>query len=183
MLSQLTLYRPTIAETERVAESAKHRHPAMAARIDKAATILDGDLELDQLAWDKRNVARWKVSSQSHAGAYVVCGLHCPCQDSRAQVINHTRFCKHAIAVAMYQKILRNRFNADVRAREIDLGILPDGTFNAYATRLGMVHVRKVAGVYLFCDAASAVRYSIWLAAQQPVAVEWPVAQNVAVAA
>lgn len=181
MLPQLALYRPTIAE------SAKRRHPAFAARIEKASTILDGDLQLDQLAWDMRNVVRWRIASQSHSGAYIVCGLHCPCQDSRAQVVGNTRFCKHAIAVALYMKLLRNHFNGDVRRREIDLGILPDGPFNAYAPKLGICHIRKNGTTYDFADSASAVRYAIWVAAEQAapqgLPVEWPVAHSVAVAA
>jgi hypothetical protein len=181
MLPQL--YNPTGAEILGVTASAKRRHPHMATRIDKAQAILTAGLQLEPVAWEVRNVARWRIASQSHGGAYIVNGQCCPCQDSRAPHVGHERRCKHSIAVNFYTKILTNHFNADVRARGIDLGILPDATFNAYAKGMGHVHVRRLGTAYVFCDAASMVRYSIWLAAQQPVAVEWPMASKATVAA
>jgi hypothetical protein len=176
------LYQPTSAEIVKVTASAAHRHPAFAARIDKAAAILYGDLQLDQLAWDMRNVVRWHIASQSHGGAYVVCGLHCPCQDSRAPMINNVRTCKHSMAVSFYMKILRTHVNVDIRNREIDLGILHTGEFHAYAGCMGYVQLRKSGIAYDFSDATSAVRYSLWLAAQQPLPVAWPVAHSASVA-
>lgn len=153
------LYAPSAAEITAVANSAKCRHPHLASRIDKAAELLTtGALQLDAAAWDVRQLVRWKVASQSGKGSYVVCGTSCPCQDKR------TPHCKHAIAVTLLLKILNNRINADIRARDIDLGILPDHTFNAYANRLGMVHLRKLGMSYTFCDSASAVRFSMWAA-------------------
>lgn len=165
------IYVPTEAEIVHVTTSAARRHPELASRIEKAAAILlDGALQLDALAWDVCQVARWKVASQSGKGAYVIVNGGCPCYDAR---INGAAHCKHGIAVASYMKILRNHLNSNIQVREIDLGIVPDGTFNAWAKGLGHVHVRKNGATYDFCNAASAVRYSIWLAAQ-PVAVEWP---------
>jgi hypothetical protein len=78
-------------------------------------------------------------------------------------------------------KILRNHVNADIRARRIDLGILVNGEFHAYADkgRMGYVQMRRTGTTYDFADVASAVRYSLW-AAQQPIPVEWPVAATVA---
>jgi hypothetical protein len=175
-----SIYQPTAAEIAHVTKSAARRHPDMAARIHKAQDLLlSGALQLDATAWDLRQLARWRIASQSHGGAYVVVGLACPCQDSRAPKVGANRCCKHSMAVSLYAKILRNHLNADIRAREIDLGILPDGTFNAYAKRLGHVHLCKNGTTYDFADAASMVRYSIWLAAQ-PIAVAWPVAHTVA---
>jgi hypothetical protein len=49
-----------------------------------------------------RNVVRWRIASQSHGGAYVVVGLGCPCQDSRAKQQDGSMCCKHSIAVASY---------------------------------------------------------------------------------
>lgn len=151
---QYTMYQPTAGEIAHVTASAARRHPQLASRIDKAADILTAGLQLEPVAWEVRNVVHWRIASQSYKGAYI-------------------------IAVAAYMKVLANRFNADVRARAIDLGILPDGTFNAYAKRLGIVHIRKIGSAYTFADQASAVRYSLWLAAQ-PVAVGVPVAATVA---
>ena len=183
----VVIYQPTVAEVCGVTASAAHRWPTLANRIGKAGDILlSGALTLEPVAWEVRCGVHWHIKSQTHdKAAYIVPGhsMSCPCQD-RAPHAYGTRFCKHAIAVASYGKILRNHFNADVRNREIDLGILPDGTFNAYASRLGICHIRKSGATYDFVDAASAVRYSLWLAAQQqPVPVEWPIAQDVAVAA
>jgi hypothetical protein len=172
------LYAPSPVEIMSAAASAKRRHPALASRIDKAAAmLLDGSLQLNELAWSKCQLVQWRVASQTGKGAYVIINRACPCRDSRH---NDTSYCKHEIAANLLMKVLRNRFNADIRAREIDLGILPDGTFNAWAPKLGIVAARKLGTVYTFADDASAIRYSIWLAAQ-PVAVEWPV--SVAVAA
>jgi hypothetical protein len=134
-------------------------------------------LQLDALAWDLRQLARWKIASQSHAGAYIVYGLACPCEDSRAKQHDGAKLCKHVIAVANYLKILRCHLNADIRGREMDLGILPDGTFNAYAKGMGHVHLCKRGTTYDFADAASAVRYSLWLAKCQLAPVAWPVAE------
>lgn len=171
-------YIPTRDEISRAVASAAHRHPELAARLDKAATLLvDGSLQLDQLAWDLRNVVRWKVASQSGKGVYVVVNGACPCGDSR---LNGASYCKHAIAVALLTKVLRNRLNATIGAREIDLGILPDGTFNAWAQALGHVQVKRDGVSYDFVDSASMVRFSLWLAAQ-PIIVTWPT--SVAVAA
>lgn len=175
-LPQITLYQPTTIEISKVAQSAQRRHPECASRIDKAADILAAGLTLEPVAWEKRNVPHWRIASQSNGGAYIVTACGCPCQDSKAPVVARGRRCKHVIAVSLYLKVLSNRFNATVQAREIDLGILPDGTFNAFAPRMGHVHVRKVGSAYVFCDMASAVRFSMWLAAQQPIATEWPVA-------
>lgn len=153
------LYVPTAVEIQTVAASAKRRHPALAGRIDKAAEILaSGSLQLDPIAWDKCQVARWRIASQSGNGSYVVTSGTCPCQDKR------TQWCKHAIATQLYSKVVTNNLNVDIRGREIDLGILPDGSFNCYAKGLGVVHLRKVGPAYIFADAASMVRYSIWLA-------------------
>lgn len=175
-----TLYQPTTAEIQKVAASAKHRHPECSSRLDKAAEIVASGLQLEPVAWDVRNVVHWHIASQSHAGAYIVVNTHCPCQDTRAPHVCNGRFCKHATAVSLYMKILANRFNDDVRARQIDLGICTDGTFNAYARRLGFCHVRKMGSAYVFADQASAVRFSLWLAAQQPIPVDMPVAFAVA---
>lgn len=173
MLPQL--YQPSAVEILNVAASAKRRHPDCASRIDKAGEIIStGNLTLDAVAWEVRQLARWHVKSQSGNGSYIITSLSCPCRDSRAPFTHHTRCCKHSISVALYTKILANRFNDDVRSRNIDLGICVDGTFNAYARRLGFVHVRKVGTAYVFADAASAVRYSLWLAAQQTVAMPTP---------
>lgn len=171
MLPQL--YVPSVTEIMHAANSAKRRHPELAARISKAADILvTGSLQLDAVAWQKCQLARWRVASQSGKGTYVVSSGHCPCEDSH----RHGENCKHSIALALYSKILRNHVNADIRARQIDLGILETGEFHAYAKRLGIVDMKRDGMTYTFCNAASAVRYSMW-AATQPVAVEWPVAQ------
>jgi hypothetical protein len=183
MLPQL--YKPTTAEITHVTASARRRHPDMAQRIDKAAEILlNGDLTIQDLAWEGRSVVQWRIASQTHKGAYIICGLGCPCQDSRAAKLGNVRFCKHAIAVASYLKILRNRLNADIRSRVLDLGILPDGTFNAWAKNMGIVSVVKDGSTYRFLNHTSAVHYSLWLAkreAAQAIPVTWP--QRVAVAA
>lgn len=174
------LYQPTSSEIAKVAASAKHRHPELATRIAKAADIITGgSLQLETVGWKRAQLARWRISSQSNNGAYVVTSSGCPCRDSRAPIVARGRRCKHVIAVSLYAKILANRFNADIRAREIDLGILPDGTFNAYAKGLGIVHLRKLGTAYVFVDMASAIRYSMWLAARQPIAVEWPTTATV----
>ena len=173
-LPQITLYAPTSTEIAKVVASAARRHPQLASRLSKAQDILSGGLQLEPTAWQLRNVARFRIASQSNRGAYNVTTSGCGCQDKRVQ------YCKHAAAVNLYMKILANRLNADIRNREIDLGVLPDGTLNCYAPRMGHVHVRKVAGAYVFCDAASAIRYSLHLAARQPISVEWPVAIEVA---
>lgn len=170
-----SLYHPTTPEIAHVTASAKRRHPECASRLDKAADILSAGLSLEPVAWQKRNVVHWHIASQSHGGAYIVAGTHCPCQDSRAPHVCNGRFCKHSIAVSLYMKVLCNRLNDSIQAREIDLGICVDGTFNAYAKGLGFVHVRKMGSAYIFADMASAVRYSLWLAAQQPVAIDLPV--------
>ena len=112
------LYQPTAVEIVKVAQSAKRRHPECASRIDKAQDILlDGSLQLDSAAWEVRNVARWHVASQSHGGAYIVVGMSCPCQDSRAPMVCNIRLCKHAIAVSLYMKVLRNHVNANIFRR------------------------------------------------------------------
>jgi hypothetical protein len=176
--SQYTTYAPTVAEILTVADSAKRRHPDMSARIDKAtALLLDGSVQLDTTAWEVRNVARWRVASQSGKGAYVVVGLACPCKDRQCNGVSH---CKHAAAVALYTKILTNKLNADIRSFNVELGILENGEFHGYAKGAGYMQIRKLgAGVYTFADAASIVRYAIWLAAK-PVAVEWPTVAAVA---
>lgn len=177
------LYRPTSAEILHVTESAKHRHGALASRISKAADILiSGSLALEPVAWEVRQMVHWRIESQSHDGAYIVPGMHCPCQDSRAPMVNLIRFCKHAIAIASYFKILRNHLNDDIKCFNVELGILSNKEFHGYAKGAGYMHIRKVCeGAYTFADSASAVRYAIWLATQQPVAVEWPVTVDVAV--
>jgi hypothetical protein len=178
------LYQPTAEEVEKVAASAKRRHPELASRIDKAADIIaSGSLQLEALGWKRAQLARWRIASQSHGGAYVVTTCGCPCQDNRAPVVAHSRRCKHTIAVSLYLKVLANHLNANIRAREIDLGILPDGTFNAYAKGMGIVHLRKLGSAYVFVDMASAVRFSMWLAVEQPIAIEWPTAVESMVAA
>lgn len=177
------LYQPTPAEISTAVASAARRHPELASRIEKAGEILrDGSLQLDQLAWDMRAMVRWKIASQSGRGTYVVVNGGCPCQDNRASHLNGCKCCKHSIAVATYAKIMRNRLNATIHNREIDLGILHTGEFAAYADnqRMGMVHLRKSGATYDFCETASMVRFSLWLAAQQPVAVEWPTSVTVA---
>lgn len=169
--SSPVLYVPTLTEIMHAAASAKRRHPQLASRIDKAAELLAaGGLQLDAVAWERCQLPRWKVASQSGRGAYVIVNGHCPCEDSH----RHGANCKHAIALHLYMKVLRNRFNADVKARQIDLGILPDKSFTCYARKMGIVSARKLGPVYTFADDASAVRYSIWAATQQPVAVAWP---------
>ena len=162
MNTQILLYTPTVEEINSVVASAKRRHPALASRIDKAAEILlSGSLQLDVTAWDVRPVARFRVASQSGNGAYVVVGLQCPCQDKRAT------FCKHVIATQLYMKILANRANTDIRSFDIELGILPDGTFNAWAKGMGYVQMKRAGSAYIFTDAASMVRYSLWLAKRE----------------
>src|SRR5215213_6933073 len=104
MLPQITLYQPSVVEIAKVTVSAVHRHPAFVARIEKAYDILvNGGLQLEPVAWAKCNLVRWRIQSQSNSGAYVVNGLHCPCQDSRAPMIGagalRARFCKHSMAV------------------------------------------------------------------------------------
>lgn len=170
------LYQPSSVEIMSVAASAAHRHPELAARLDKAAELLSASaLQLDATAWERCQLARFRIASQSHAGAYIVCGLSCPCEDCRR---NRVAYCKHAIAVSLYTKILTNRFNADVRQRILDLGVEDAVHLHAYAKRMGYVQVKRAGSAYIFSDAASAVRYSLWLAAQQPIAVNWPVAQS-----
>ena len=169
MLPQI--FRPSAVEVLKVTESAKRRHPDCASRIDKAAEIVAGGLQLEPVAWEARNVPHWKIGSQSHGGAYIVTACGCPCQDKGAPRVAGGRRCKHVIAVSLYLKLLANRLNAHIRAREIDLGILPDATFNAWAKRMGHVHLCKIGTAYAFVDMASAVRFSLWLATQQPVAV------------
>lgn len=166
----MNLYQPTSTEIANVAASAKLRHPALGSRIDKAAELLlSGGLQLDTTAWARGQMARWRIASQSHGGAYVVCGLSCPCEDCRS---NRAAYCKHSIAVTLYLKILANRFNGNVRQREIDLGVEDARHLHAYARKMGYVQVQRVANAYTFSDAASAVRYSTWLAAQRlPVAL------------
>jgi hypothetical protein len=99
------LYQPTAVEIVKVAQSAKRRHPECASRIDKAAAIITSGLQLEPVGWELRNVVRWHVASQSHGGAYIVVGLGCPCQDSRAPMAGtgalRARFCKHAIGAAL----------------------------------------------------------------------------------
>lgn len=167
MLPQL--YRPTPNEITSVVTSAKGRHPELATRLDKAAEIiLSGGLQLDAVAWERGQLARWRVASQSGKGAYVVTSDHCPCGDSRC---NGVSYCKHSIAAHLYMKVLCNRVNVTIRNRDIDLGILEDSSFHAYAKGLGIVHMKKVGTAYAFVDAASAVRFSMWLAAQTPVTI------------
>lgn len=177
MLPQL--FQPSSVEIQTVAASAKRRHPELSSRIDKAAGILTtGGLQLRQEAWELRSVPQWRINSQSHGGAYVVCGLQCPCQDKRV------KFCKHAIAVSLYMKILANRLNQDIRRFDVELGILPDRTFTTYAKGLGICTLKKVGTAYTFTDPASAVRYAMYLAkreAAKAIPVNWP--QPVAVAA
>lgn len=175
--SSPVLYVPSLTEITHAANSAKRRHPQLASRIDKAAELLNaGSLQLNELAWTKCQLVQWRVASQTGKGAYVIINRACPCQDSRR---HDASYCKHEIASNLLMKILRNRFNADIRGRNIDLGILPDKTFNAYARKMGIVAARKLGTVYTFADDASAIRYAAWLAAQ-PVAVEWPVPVAVA---
>ena len=180
-LPQPALYQPTDAEIIKVTASAKHRNPALASRIVKACDILlNGNLQLEPVAWEVGQHVRWHIASQSHSGAYIVCGVACPCQDMAAPMVSGTRFCKHGIAVASYLKILRTHLNANIFNRELDLGILPNGEFHAYGTRMGYVQCRKMGCAYNFINAASAVHYSLWLAAQRPLMVSWPVAAAVA---
>jgi hypothetical protein len=168
-VNPLTLYVPTSAEIAHVCESAERRWPALASRINKARDILlNGSLTVDPVAWEVRNVAHWRIASQTHAaGAYIIVGLHCPCRDSRAPMICNGRFCKHNMAVANYLKILRNHLNADIRNREIDLGILPNGEFHCYAKGIGYVQACRSGATYDFVGAASVVHYSLWLARRE----------------
>lgn len=169
-----SIYQPTTAEITHVTASAARRHPDMAARIHKAQDLLlSGALQLDATAWEVRNVARWRVASQSGNGIYVVVNHGCPCQDRRME------FCKHSIAVHLLLKILTNRLNADIRSFAVELGILENGEFHGYAKGAGYMQIRKLGTAYTFCDAASAIRYSIWLAAQ-PIPVAWPTLAQVA---
>lgn len=158
------LFQPLATEITKVAASAAHRHPAIAGRIAKAAELLlSGALQLEPVAWQKGQDVRWHVASQSGRGAYVVCGLHCPCQDSRA----HGLHCKHSIAISLYLKILANRLNVDLRIREIELGVWDMGQYSAYAKRMGIVQVTKLGReveAYTFVSHASAAHYSLWLA-------------------
>jgi hypothetical protein len=178
------LYTPSADEINTVTASAKRRHPDLAARLDKAAELLhSGNVQLDPTPWERSQLARWVVPSQSGRGAYVVNRLDCPCRDLDAPHVGRARCCKHSMAVALLTKILTNRLNADIRAFNVELGILPNGEFQAYAhnRRMGCVQIRKMgARAYCFADAASMVHYSIHLAARQPVAVQWPTAAQVA---
>jgi hypothetical protein len=175
-----TLYRPTLDEITRAAQSAAHRHPQLASRIQRATVIMEvGDVELEPVAWEVRQVARWRVASQSHKGAYVVVNGHCPCDDCRR---NRVAYCKHSIAVHLYTKIVTNHLNAGICSGAIEMDALPGGNLALYANRMGIVQVRFAGSAFLFTDAASMVRYSLWLAAQ-PVTVEWLVAQPATLAA
>lgn len=163
------LYQPTSGEIANVLASIRPDWPTLESRICKAEEILlDGGLTLDPVAWQKAMIVLWKVQSQSCAdGTYTVVGCThtCNCPDRGLRMAD-LRFCKHSIAVSAYRRILKERFNEQIQAREIDLGILHNGEFHAYAKGMGYVQAAKLNGSYSFVDAASAVRFSIWLAKQ-----------------
>lgn len=169
MLPQL--FQPSSVEIQSVAASAKRRHPELSARIDKAVEIIaTGGLQLREEVWTTRQIAQWRIASQSHGGAYVVCGLQCPCQDKRAE------FCKHVIATQLYAKILANRINADIRRFDVELGILPDNTLSCYAKGLGICTVKRVGTAYTFTNAASMAQYALYLAKREAITVTLPTA-------
>lgn len=178
MSSLPQLYQPTAAEITHVVESAKLRHPICSSRLDKACEILrNGGLQLDSVAWEVRQMARWKIASQSGNGAYVVVNCHCPCQDKAAPVVERIHFCKHALAVALYNKILRNKVNADIRLFNVELGVMGDGTFHGYAVKAGFMRLFKDGATYRFSDPTSAVYYSLWLANRATNMVTLPSAE------
>jgi hypothetical protein len=132
---------------------------------------------LTPTAWDVRQVVRWHIASQSHNGAYIVVNGGCPCDDCRC---NRVDYCKHSVAVHLYRKIVTNRLNRNITAGVIEL----DESGNAYAKGMGIVTLAKHGSAYTFADSASLVRFSLWLAKQQqPIIVEWPVAQPAMMAA
>lgn len=160
------IYQARSAEIEAVLTENRKRFPVLSSRIDKAEEILfTGSLSVEPCAWNSANVVHWKVRSQSHDGYYLLNGTHnhCGCPD-RGERIGDVKFCKHSIAVATYRRVLKDQFNDLVQVREMDLGILPNGEFHAYAKSMGYVQVAKVNDGYAFVDMQSAVRFSIWLA-------------------
>jgi hypothetical protein len=185
MLSQsasvVTIYQPTADEVIPLMEAARNSWPKLASRIDKAQDILlSGGIGLDPLAWQLRAMPWWKIASQSKEnGFYIIVGstgCHCPDQ---APKIGERSFCKHVIALACYLRILRDKFNADVRCFNVELSMLHTGELHAYAKRLGYVQVSNVNDTYHFATQASPAHYAIWLAAQQPVPTAWPIAATV----
>lgn len=167
------LYQPTDAEICGVLAAARALWPTLTSRIDRAQDILRMScISIEPVAWCKSSVVHWQIASQTHSGSYIVPGfsMQCPCPD-RAQYIGDVKYCKHTIALSAYRRILLDRFNADIQAREIDLGILHTGDFHAYAKGLGIVLAHKASGFYHFSDADSCVKYSLWLAKQN--LLEW----------
>jgi hypothetical protein len=167
----VTLYQPTHAEVQCLFMKARTAWPQISSRLDKAQDILlSGGIGVDPVAWQLRNAVQWRIASQSTSATYtyIIVSGHCACAD-RAPVVNGRKVCKHAITVEAYRRILRDKLNAAIQARKVDLGILPNGQFHVYATRCGYVEVKRYStGVYDFVSDASAIHFSVWLAAQQP---------------
>lgn len=162
-------------------EAARKRWPKLISRIDRAQDILlSGGISLEPVAWQKLCVPYWKIASQSKPSGYYIIpggsGCHCPDQ---APKIGQRSFCKHVIALACYLRILRDKFNADVRCFNVELSMLHTGELHAYAKRLGYMKVNNVNDVYHFATQASPAHYAIWLAAKQPVPTAWPIAATV----
>lgn len=205
----LLMYQPTAQEIRPVADELRLRWPQLWTRIDKAEAILnEGGLLLDVLAWQKSQLVQWRVTSQYDPTQHYVIGrlLHCGCTDAnidsippkhpsldvaprkpavRPARIDGVFYCKHALAVAIYRRILKLHFNDDVRRQVIELGVMLDGNLIAHADRLGIVIMTRdedfplsdgVPG-YSFHDAASAVRYGLWLGEKQ--AVTEPISSSV----
>ncbi len=171
----VTLYRPTDAEIDSVLRTAQRAWPQLQDRIADAADILRAGLTVDAVAWERINSVRWTIPSHTkHGLVYSVLGSrhNCNCQDSTPLVADGRRLCKHAIAVAAYIRILRDRLNQDIRAWEVRLSALHTGECDAYAKRLAFCLVRcDEQGVYQFCDEVSPVRYAIWRAWQDATQV------------
>jgi hypothetical protein len=168
----VSLYRPTELEIDNVLASASRAWPILRERIAKAGDILRDGLTVDAIDWHNRHCVRWLIPSQTKRGlTHSVIGsqrLTCNCGDRTPVIADGRRLCKHTLAVAAYQRILRDRLNADIRAFDVRLSALSTGECEAYAQRLGSVFVKKDdRGIYHFVDDASAVRYSLWLARRQ----------------
>lgn len=212
----LALYQASAAEIAAITAELRARWPQLWTRIDKAETILnEGGLTLDALAWHKSQIVQWRVASQADPAHHYVLGrnLHCGCTDAtvegmpsayrtgsdkpapkgfpkkpeRPPRIDGVFYCKHALAVAIYRRVLKLHINEDIRRQQIELGVLLDGNRIAHADRLGIVILTCDPGFplsdgvpgYSFHDGASAVRYALWLGATQGQAVTESVSRSV----
>ncbi len=79
----MLLYRPTLDEINPILDRGAAKWPDLASRIQAAGEILINGFSIVALDWDKLNLARWEIPSQTNPGQnhYLMGSNHCTCKD------------------------------------------------------------------------------------------------------